>query len=288
MRILHTLCFLLCLGANPVSAAQDVIAQEQETWTRIATAGQQRMLSQRIEQAACYVMAGLDADTFSVIGSEAADLFQSNLSALTQGGADLNLPPETEPDVLAALSKLNAHWQMFEPAARQVMAGDLHAIPVRQLIVFDLPLLALTEEATHVIKTVYAEKLVARKRMASTINIAARQRMLAIRMAKNYCYITLNLSRDAMIADLLDVMDQFEAALKAMEFGDFDLEVVDPPSLAVMSALMDVRNAWTEYQTLLQVAIDDPAAAEQDLVTVAQGGQNLRVLSNAVLELYSK
>lgn len=281
---------IIILGflSGPTWAVDDVIAKEQETWRRIETIAMQRQLAQRIEQATCYVMTGVETAHFSSVAAEAADIFDRNLMALVAGSADLGLSPETDPNAIEALKTVMRLWEQFAPAARQVMSGDLHSIPVRQLINLDLPLLQVTEFAAQSIKTVHQDRLVARKAVASTLDIAARQRMLAVRLAKSFCYVALDLNRDAMIADMQTAIAEFETALVAMEFGDYDMEVIDPPNLAVMSALMDVRTAWTAFQAHLELALEEPATAAANLSDVAAQSDVLSDLSGKVVALYKK
>ncbi len=280
--------FALLISAGAWAAEQDVLEQEQAIWRRISTIAEQRELTQRIEQATCYVLTGYEADTYSEIAKDAADQFDRNLAALMAGDDGLNLTAETEPAAIRALRNLNDTWQRFSPAARQVMSGDVHAVPVRHIISLDKPLLSLSEISTKVIRAVYTEKLVARKSMTSTIDVAMRQRMLALRLAKSFCYIASNLHRNLMINDMISTMEQFETALGAMELGDYDMEVVDPPNLAVMSALMDVRSAWTDIQPHLTAILENPDENSRDLAFVAMQSETLKDLSEKVVELYMK
>jgi len=66
------------------------------------------------------------------------------------------------------------------------------------------------------------------------------------------------------------------------------MEIIDPPNLAVMSALMDVRSAWTDMQPHLTAILEDPDENSRDLAFVATQSETLKDLSEKVVELYMK
>ena len=198
----NLLVTLALIASSVTSAFGDVIADERETWARISLAGTQRMLAQQIARSTCYVMTGVKTSYFTTEATTAADAFERNIHALEHGSPEFGLSVEDDAGARQSLTDVYDVWTTFGPAARQVMAGDFHAVPVRQLIRLDGPITARLEASSMKIEDVHRDKLIARKQLASTINVASRQQMLIMKVAKLYCLIALDIDRDQMLAEL--------------------------------------------------------------------------------------
>ncbi|MFK7877589.1 MAG: type IV pili methyl-accepting chemotaxis transducer N-terminal domain-containing protein [Paracoccaceae bacterium] len=264
----------------------DVVRDEKRVWTRILLAGEQRYMQQRIEKSACFAMTGVETLWFRDDAMRAADTFNANLDVLQSGNGDLDLPAEDSPEVLERLEKTVQFWAKFEPAARQVMNGDTHTIPVRQLMDWDALFLAELQQTAEVIQAVHKQNLLARQSLASTIDVASRQQMLATRMAKSYCYIALDLRRAEMKSQLVADIEEYKRAMKAMEFGDFDLEVIDPPGLKALMAVSQMNENWETLHEMFDTILQLPNLGTDQLMDVSNISVELSRLAGTMIDIY--
>lgn len=109
--------------------------------------------------------------------------------------------------------------------------------------------------------------------MGRRINLAARQRMLSQRMAKDYVYLWRKVNEAEAQAQLTETINAFEATLKL--FHD------NPLSSDVQYKLTDVHTAWTGYKKVLT----DPALPIDIAPFMAQASSMLLVTDALVKEI---
>lgn len=81
----------------------------------INVAGRQRMLSQKMAKEILFVAAGVDPAANQKNLQETKELFQSSLTGLVQGNAELGLPPTTSKPILTQMKKVESLWTEFSP-----------------------------------------------------------------------------------------------------------------------------------------------------------------------------
>ncbi|MCV3271160.1 hypothetical protein [Roseobacter sinensis] len=280
---LTAICLLL-LGSG--AAFADAQAQHADALARIKAAAHQRALFQTMAKSTCFLMAGVAPQLQAEQAFIASMMFDDNAAALRSGQGEGIAGPESDPVILAGLDGIDTQWATFAPASRQVMSGDFHAIPVQQLIRLDPVVSSNLEALVEQVAETYRTRLVTRQEMVRTISQAAGQSMLVRKAAKALCYIGIDLSQARMRDELAHAIDRFETILTAMEFGDFDLEIVDPPTLAAIKQVMEMKDVWTRLRPLLERGLGDQPVGRETLTEVAALTDEMAGLTDGMVALY--
>lgn len=280
------LAVLCTLGLSGTMAAGDQHVQHLDALARIKVAAEQRTLVQTMAKSTCFLMADVMPQAQAEQAFIASMMFDDNAAALRNGQAEGITDPEADPQILGHLDQLDELWQVFAPASRQVMSGDFHAVPVQQLISLD-PVVSGTLETLVVdVAQTYRARMVTRQDMISTVTHAAGQSMLVRKAVKELCYIGIDLTPGRMRTALRTSIDSFETILAAMELGDFDLEIADPPSLAAIKQVMEMKDLWARLRPLLEQGLQAEAVAGQTLVEAAALGDEMVGLTDGMVVLY--
>lgn len=264
----------------------DVLTDQAETLTRINLVGQQRLLAVEISMSACMVMTGVDVEANAALVKTSADTFERFSVALQAGDPDLALPPETHPEILANYTVVGHSWQTFAAASRQIAWGDIQSVTVRQVLALGPVIVRDIQIAAELVETVYREKLVTKKEMTRTIDIAARQGMLAMLLGQQFCFAALDINRAAMQDDLRATMELFAVSMDAMANGDYDMGIIDPPSLAALGTMQDMKGLWENAVPVLDIALADPDNARDVLQDLEPITLSLLDLSQKMLKIY--
>ena len=136
MRILSVL-MLLAGALGGFGFASAVVAQTTASDAalnqRIDIAGRQRMLSQRMGMASCFVMGDVHAERFSAVAQQAYAVFAQTQTVLRDGGTKKQLAPARDPQVLALLDQSDEIFDTFGRAVLQVSHQDLQSVVVAQV-----------------------------------------------------------------------------------------------------------------------------------------------------------
>ena len=261
---------------------------EQRAIDRINIAARQRFLVQQISKSTCFAMSSHNPADNGANAWTALDTFNASFDVLIQGSPDQGLEAEKNAAALAALDASRSNWTTFEAATRQIVSGDWHSVPVAQVLNLNDMVLSDVNKAVDQIIETHTKHLTTRKAFAATVNIAGRQRMLVQKAAKEMCFISLEIEQDSMRADLVQTTDLFEASLNALENGDYDMSVIDPPSLAVLVKISEVRALWKKYRVILdKVTSGDPPNADE-VAFIETKSESLYRLSDDLVALYLK
>lgn len=258
----------------------------QEKMVRLRIAGDQRLLVQKVVKSACFVMADVNAQTNAEDALEAVTAFERNARVLRQGGDTPALGPEVHDEILQHLTALDEIWYSFGPAARQVMSGDLHSVPVQQLT--SLNPTALDEVDAMIVQMGerYPAATFSAEQIASTMTLAVRQSMLVQKAVKELCFYALDVNAAQMQAGLAQSIAEFEEGMVAMELGDFDRGIIDPPGLAAIRQVMDMKETWDQLRPLLDTALSGQPVSRADLETASDRAMALHLLTEGMIELY--
>ena len=266
----------------PVSAAQGATS---DASVRIDSSGRQRMLSQRMAKASCFVMIGVAPDAHSAEALQAADEFEAVLDGLLNGSSTYGLQAEADAQTVDLLRQVSGLWDSFGAAVRQLASGETYSVVVTQIIQNDLPVLQTMHKAVELITTNNPVPD-ARPTMAGTISVAGRQLMLSQKMAKEFCYILADISADRMRDALTDSVALFETTLRQLTRGDYDAGIIDPPNLAVISALSEVEAEWAAYRAVLTKVLNSEPVSHEELESAAQLANTVLARAHRVVGLY--
>ncbi len=283
---LGILLTLLGVHLPRISVAEDVLAREQRAIARINIAARQRYLVQSVAKSGCFALTKhRPQQSASEAWLRIID-FDASFQTLLEGNPELDVLPEKNADVIAAIASTELNWFTFRAATQQIISGDWHSVPMRQLIDLNGTVLSEVNAAVDQLIETHSSDLYTQKAYAATVNVAGRQRMLVQKAAKEMCFISLGIAEDAMRASLAETVDLFGVSLDALENGNFDMSVIDPPSLAVLSKISEVRVLWDMYRDPLEAAAHGAAPPFEDVAFIEETSGQLYALSDELVSLY--
>lgn len=288
-RSLFRAAWLLCVFAlAPMkSVAEDAgEAQIKAQMARVNMAAAQSYLIQMIAKSTCFTMAGHNVAENARQTEATVQIYAAQVGHLIRGHPALGFAAEEDAEILARFEANAAAWTTYQAAARQIVAGDLHAVPMAQVLNLAPVVLSNANAVFEQISTVHRAQTFRRKALTNTINMAGRQRMLIQRAAKAHCYIALDIDVQKMRQSLAASVTAFETALSALENGDFDLNIIDPPSLAVLAGVAEIRRAWDLYKLPLLRAIEGQRPTPEEVREVERTNMPLLAMADALLLHY--
>lgn len=191
------IAFALLLGI--LAAAGALAADPAMAVSALSTAGEQRMLSQRIVKA--YSQIGLEVMPSVAMAqmNESAARFESNLAALKPAAA-------AAPDIQRAFDELVAQWAPFRSAMSKAATRDAALALSRA----SEKLLAAAERLTQAIEDSGA------RGASRLVNLAGRQQMLSQRLAKAYMLNSWGVDSSALRSELEAASHEFSGGLSAL------------------------------------------------------------------------
>ena len=244
---------LAALAALMVLAWGAQAATKQEQAVQINLAGKQRMLTQKMSKEVLLVARGIDAEANRKNLAKTAALFEKTLNGLVTGDADLGLPPTTDPAILAQLDVVKGLWKDFKKNVDAVLAGDTSPAVLTAIANQNLPLLKQMNKAVQMYAKAAGSSL--SPAMATTINLAGKQRMLTQKMTKELLLVANGVDADANRAALKKTVALFDRTLKGLLDGDAGLGLPGTKDPAIRAQLQVVAKLWQEYKPVLD-AVD--------------------------------
>ncbi|HHH39563.1 MAG TPA: hypothetical protein ENK50_08315 [Sedimenticola sp.] len=269
---------LILLSAILTVAAQ--AATKQEMATVINLAGKQRMLTQKMSKEALLIAKGIDVQANRENLRNTADLFDRTLKGLIQGDAQLGLPATTDPAILAQLDKVNGLWQQFKPNIEAVLKGDTGKPVLESIAKQNLPLLKNMNAAVQMYAKASGSSL--DPAVATTINLAGKQRMLTQKMTKELLLVANGIAPEANREALAGTRALFDRTLKGLLDGDAKLGLPGTRDPAIRKQLTVVQQLWSEYQPVL-AAVD---TSKTGLETAARLNLPLLKEMNKAVKMY--
>ena len=284
---LRAVIILICLafvsGAlkTNVSRASELTV-EAEAANRVNFADRQRMLTQQIARNACFVMANIDPERFAAKTETAVRQFDTALKGLRYGDANLGLFAETRAEVLAHLTTIEELWATFGPASRQIAAGDMHPVPMMQLIGLNLETRKHMNDAVGAIRS-GTGKVAISEDLARTIDIAGRQRMLSQQASKELCFTILRIDGAGASGQLDKTVAAFDVAMQRLLEGAPEDGIVPPPNRQVKKQLERTARVWKQFKDVMNEFSTNPDLPDGDRVMLANmSDQVLREMDLAV------
>lgn len=289
---LGLLALLLALPAAPSTAESQPGAQVQAAASdgkrKINLAGRQRMLTQRMAKAACFIAMGVDVEAHFTMLSDARKLFAVTLSGLRHGDLDLGLRREESAPILRGLSEVGRLWQPYEAALlaveekRHVGQDDLATIAR-----LNLPVLRKMHETVGITERIYAKGDLP-LHLAIALNISGRQRMFSQKMAKEFCLIVYNHEVAENQAALAETVQLFDLSLEALINGRADVGIRPPQGQALAAQLARVAALWAELKPIYERAAAGLPPSPPEVITVARENNPLLAEMNKAVWLYEE
>ncbi|WP_227267827.1 type IV pili methyl-accepting chemotaxis transducer N-terminal domain-containing protein [Roseobacter weihaiensis] len=270
------------------SAEAQEITPETDARNRINYSGRQRMLTQQIARNACFVMADIEPERFAAKAETAAQQFDTALVALRDGDAELGLLAETNDEVLKDLEAVETLWSTLGPAVRQIAAGDLHSVPMLQMIRLNLQTLTEMHETVLLIQSVYGDGSIPAN-LARTINLAGRQRMLSQKASKEVCLYVLGISGGGgKIAEIDATIGAFDRAMAELLEGSKKQGILAPPNRQIKKQLERTEKAWRMFKTLMIEFEKNPDLPAGERVRLANLSDQVLLEMDLAVRMYSE
>ena len=271
-----------------ITIAQEARAEFDEGRYRINIAGRQRMLTQRMAKAVCYVHEGHEVDMHLEMLEGDYHLFSDTLDILLNGGGEHNLAPETDRRTVEELGHVAKHWApLSEIITRAVETGVVSDEDEEFVDTHDLELLEDSNHAVSLIEQNYANPNTLNMATAITLNIFGRQRMLAQRSAKDLCYVATGLHPDKQRADLDETQGRFSISLDAIQFGLPEMGIAPPPTEEIAAQLGIVAKIWHDMDEVFLAVINGAAPTDEQITFIAFESVLLQEEMNKAVQMYS-
>jgi len=275
------------IGAvSPVSAQSD---EAIEAARRVNIAGRQRMLSQRMSKAACFISIGADAENQQVVLQDAFNLFSSSHEALRFGSQTAGLTAERNQRLLDALSIVSTDWSPFSGLIESALSQGYVAAPaVARIDETGLVLLGNMNKAVNKIANAYGEELPDMPLLLSlTIDLAGRQRMFSQKAAKEFCLIDAGINVEANQESLAKTTNLFTLTLDALISGMPGM-VMAAPNDEIRAKLEAVSAAWAGPKAELDQAASGAPITDAQRATIVHDMENVLTLMNEAVGMYEE
>jgi nitrate/nitrite-specific signal transduction histidine kinase len=271
---LTTALFLgLCLMLNVQAANMGKV---------INLAGKQRMLTQKMSKEVLLIAKGVDATGNLENLKKTANLFDKTLKGLINGDADLGLSKTEDAGIVEQLNKITNLWIKFNENVQKVIGGDTGDAILKAIAKQNIPLLKNMNAAVQMYAKASGSSL--EKGLATTINLAGKQRMLTQKMTKELLLVANGINADSNKGALGKTVALFEKTLSGLVNGDEDLGLPGTKDKEILAQLDIVNSLWTKYKPTLD-AVDISDAGLKIAAT-----KNLPLLKNMnkAVKMYEK
>lgn len=255
---------------------------KQEMGTVINLAGKQRMLTQKMSKEVMLIAKGVDVDANKANLQKTAGLFDKTLKGLVNGDTDLGLPKTTDAGILSQLGKVSELWAGFKPNVDAVLGGTTDKGVLEKVAAQNLPLLKNMNKAVQMYAKMSGSDL--DPAMATTINLAGKQRMLTQKMTKELLLVANGIDADANKANLQKTAGLFERTLKGLFDGDVELGLPGTKDAGIRAQLETVQGLWADYKPVL----DKVDTSAEGLVKAAKLNLPLLKEMNKAVKMYEK
>ncbi len=269
------LTLVLLMGVIAGLVYQDNRASAYNT-AYVATAGELRMLSQRLAKASSLALQG-DPFAFMLL-RDSHGKFAFNMDRLKNGGElfGLNVPPSPE-RVGPQLRNLETNWEVTDRNTTQLLGLE------KKMVIFGMRTFSIGENNALLLDL--TEQLAAHKLQtgANVREIAAANQlvMLAQRIAKNVAALRIGDAISPEIAFQLGKdTNTFREFLTAFAKGSEELRIMPAADGETRRVVGELEAAFKDYQG----AVGDILSGMQELVFAKQAGARIFVDNEALLD----
>jgi len=273
------------LGLASPSFAQSEAAFE--VARRVNIAGRQRMLSQRMSKAACFVSLGVEPETQRSQLQSAFDLFSTSREALLSGSTDMGLSLEDHPEILESYEPVGRDWSFFSPLIEIALGeGTVDKSALKRIDQVGVVLLANLNRAVNKTANFYGEAHHDMPLLLSiTIDLAGRQRMFSQKAAKEFCLADAGVDDEANRANLATTANLFTLTLQALIDGMPGM-VMGAPNDEIRQKLEAVAAAWQGPHAVLVEVGNGGAITDEQRRVIANDMEQVLVLMNQAVAMY--
>lgn len=281
-----------CLICSAMQAAGTEVVTSAQWGTIINLSGRQRMLSQKMTKE--ILLISLDnnkAENLSAL-EKTATLFDTTLAGLRDGSDELGLPPTSSRRIRRQIDqKIVPIWEMFFHQVQGILTAK--AVSPDQLsavVENNIPLLSEMNKCVKLYEKEASKSGVEMDpKLAVTINLAGKQRMLTQKMSKEFLLIAKNIRPEANRLNLLETYHLFDRTLKGLMDGDKTLELPGTKAPAIRAQLGKVQSLWQGFAPLMEYGAKTQGAFSAEKIgEVAQKNLPLLAEMNKAVKMYEK
>ncbi len=253
----------------------------------IDTASRQRMLSQRMVKAVCFISTGIEVAKHQKMLADAHDLFFNSNAALLTGSEELGFEPEKDPAVFAKLLRIDSLWEKFSPLLQDSMAGNpVNAEKLAEINKLSLKILRVQNDAVQLIQEEYSKALdELPETLARTIGLAGRQRMFTQEISKDFCLIDAGVGVEEDIAELAKAEAYFSSTMDALLNG-FSGVVLPAPTEEIRAKLEEVQKLWDGPKKVFLAVAAGAEISDADRATIANDIEIVLTTMNEAVQMY--
>ena len=252
------LTFITLFSLNlvlPVHANSLITTTEKSAVLNLA--GKERMLTQKISKDILHIRSEIDDLKKNI------DEFEQTLNGLLQGNPERKLAKIEDPNIVKHLNEVSKLWQPFRENVEAILAGDISSQRVDQITQQNMPLLEKMDLVVGLYEKAFFDSL--EPGMATTLNLAGKQRMLSQKMAKEAQLVLRNVNPEENRANLKASMSLFDKTMKGLIVGDSELGLPgtqeDTP---IYKQLMAVDKIWHAYQPILEKIVSNNNYSDEE------------------------
>lgn len=253
---------------------------------KIDLAGRQRMLSQRLAKAACFIATFSDVEEHRKILLQSADLLKASHAALKNGSSQEGFPPESNKAILEELDKLDTALKMLDFGAR--LLGESASLPglgVDLVAQYNLDALLQFERVVKIMEMEYASSQQMSSAQARALNVAGRQRMLIQKAAKEFCLITYGVNVAENRANLAKTVHTFDTAIEDLRSGNPRQGISAVPTSEIRNELSQIKVDWQSPRGVLLAVASGFQARASDFEKIAKSNEALLREANQVVHM---
>jgi len=252
---------------------------------RINLAGRQRMLTQRITAASCFIATDVDRSKHIRMLAISYERFSATHRSLIEGNRELGLESEINANIVVALSRTDDLWAKIQPKILNILNEKVENgdADLASLNAMELELLGRVDSAAMMIAKTYGEDLPELPMiLATTIDLASRQRMFTQKAVKDFCLINAGVDVDDSRADLVTTLNFFNLTLDALIDG-YPGVVLAAPNDDIRAKLVGAKEMWQPANEVLQAVAGGRDITDQDLQIITTDVEKvLKTLSRTV------
>ena len=270
--------------SSPAFAQSDLAVEAKR---KVNLAGRQRMLSQRMSKAACFMFTGVDTEGHQGMLNDAYNQFIAAHDTLRFGNADMGLSAEAKPAVQRSFDVVDEAWAKYAPMIQTVItegAGD--APQVAALSVSGLEVLGIMNLTVGDMAAAYGADLEDLPLiLAITIDLAGRQRMFTQKMSKEFCLIDAEIDVAENSTKLAETLNVFNFTLTALIEG-YPGAIIPAPNTEVLAKLEEVQSLWAEPDAILSAVAGGAVITAEDRLVIAKDVELVLAAMNEAVGMY--
>lgn len=248
LRSALSLLFCLCVPTTFVQAKDAAVVRVE------LLLGQKAELN-RLSKSVCYLIAGADPALLTKAAHRSADAVDAAFQTLLVGGGADDLPPEDTPQTRAALDTFREDARGFLASSRQLVAGDLHQVPMLIFLTQGPVLRARVDQLQTEIVPHYLTAASQRSALPA-VHLLQSQSARLQGLLRDACLLKVGLMSAEGKSRMREEFERFEAGLSAMREGDPVRRIGPPPDIPSRILIDRITTSWSKIRPTISAALD--------------------------------